>query len=559
MKQRAGGNVYPLMNTSRRQFLHRATAGCAATLALPQGFLRAAAPAAATEVPPGRFTVRAYDATGEPLPESAFEGLFLFEAGGDRNPLPNGKRELSAGCARLEAPVGPFGCSLMKNVEGFGTVRLYADAEGRGYRAGQEVVLNRELAASRLAAVDQALERARREGAVLPPRLAGRMAQARSLLRQPDTAADDAKRATPLAMGSLRETLWAGEEAVLAQARHAIARRGPRKGFLFGCNFFGYPELGEPYAEKFAALFNFATLPLYWRSFEPEEGKPLFGPLDTKLARLEKAGIRGKGHPLCWFHEAGCPAWMEGRPFEQWREQQRRRIAEIAGRYRGRITVYDVINEAHDWGNEPQFSQEQLLEMTRLAAEATRAADPQALRVVNNCCPFGEYAATGRTYKGLQPRSLRTPLQYLRAVLQAKVDFEAIGVQVYYPEHDLFEIARMLDRFAALGKPLHVTELGVSSAAGRDEQAMGKEPTRAYWHAPWSEGIQADWIEQFYTLCYARPAVRAVTWWDFSDAGGHFFPHGGFLRPDGQPKESYHRLQGLIEAWTGRSRVPDKR
>ncbi len=519
-------------------------------VALHEGFLRAAGGASSAEVQPGRFTVRAYDSKGESLPESALQGLFLFEAGGDRNPLPHSKREVSNGGVSFEPPARPFGCSLLTKVDGFGTVRLYADREGRGYRAGQQVNLNRELASSRLAALDKARKQARKEGTVLPPRVNDRIEQARSLLHQADAAAGVPKRAMPLAMASLRELLWAGEEVALARAKHAIARRGPRKGFLFGCNFFGYPDQGEAYAEKFGALFNFATLPLYWRNFEPEEGKPRFAPVDTRLARLEKAGITAKGHPLCWFHEAGCPAWMMGRSFEQWQQAQRRRITEIVNHYRGRIRVYDVINEAHDWGNEPQFTQDQLLEMTRLAADATHAADPKAVRVINNCCLFGEYVAAGSTYRGKQPRPLRTPLQYLRAVLKAGVDFDAIGLQVYYPEHDLFEIAQMLDRFAALGKPLHVTELGVSSRADRDEQSMGKEPTQSYWHAPWSEDIQADWIEQFYTLCYAHPAVEAVTWWDFSDTGGHFWPHGGFLRPDGQPKESYSRLQRLIRAWS---------
>jgi GH35 family endo-1,4-beta-xylanase len=538
------------MKTSRRRFLRSATTGCTAVIALRESFLYAADSAPSAEVRPGQFTVRVYDPKGEPLPESALQGLFLFESDGDRNPLPHLKRDVSTGCVRFEAPAVPFGCSLLLNVELFGTVRLYADAEGKGYRAGQEVVLNRELVSSRLAAVGKAIEQARSEGAVLLPVVSARMERARSLLRQADAAATNPKRATPLAMTSLRELLWAGEEVVLARARHAIARRGARKGFLFGCNFFGYPEQGEVYAEKFAALFNFATLPLYWRSFEPEEGKPRFGPVDTRLARLEKAGVAAKGHPLCWFHEAGCPTWMQGRSFDQWREGHRQRITEIVNRYRGRIRVYDVINEAHDWGNEPQFSQDQLLEMTRVAADATRAADPKAVRVVNNCCLFGEYVADGRTYKGKQPRTLRTPLQYLRAALKASVDFDAVGMQVYYPEHDLFEIARLLDRFAALGKPLHITELGVSSKDERDDQAIGKEPSKAYWHAPWTEGIQAAWIEQFYTLCYAHPAVEAVTWWDFTDAGGHFWPHGGFLRPDGQPKESYHRLQQLIRGWS---------
>ena len=538
------------MKTSRRKFLSRTSAGCAAALTIrPSLLLQGAEAAPSLHVPPRSFTIRAYDAAGEPLSTSTLQRLFLFEAGGDRNPLLHPQREITAGRVYLEAPGVPFGFSPMTAVDGFGTVRLYADAGGRGYHAGQEVVLNRELAASRLAAVDQAALQARQEGLVLPPSANDHLEKARSLLRQADAAGPDPKRSVPLAMQSLRESIWASEEVVLARARHAIARRGPRKDFLFGCNYFGYPQQGEAYAEKFAALFNFATLPLYWRNFEPEEGKPRFEPVDTRLTRLEKSGLAAKGHPLCWFHEAGCPSWMQGRSFAQWREQQHRRITEIVQRYRGRIRVYDVINEAHDWGNDPQFSQDQLLELTRVAADATRAADPKAGRVVNNCCLFGEYVADGSTYKGKQPRPLRTPLQYLHAVLKAGVDFEAIGLQVYYPEHDLFEIARMLDRYAALGKALHVTELGVSSRADRDEQALGKEPSKAYWHAPWSESVQADWIEQFYTLCYAHPAVEAVTWWDFSDVGGHFWPHGGFLRPDGQPKESYGRLQQLIRTW----------
>jgi hypothetical protein len=105
-----------------------------------------------------RLTIRADDAKGEALPASALQGLFLFESEGDRNPLTHPKRDIATGCARVEAPQVPFGFSLLTSVEGFGTVRLYADAQGRGYRAGPEVVLNRELAASRLAAVNTAME-----------------------------------------------------------------------------------------------------------------------------------------------------------------------------------------------------------------------------------------------------------------------------------------------------------------------------------------------------------------------------------------------------------------
>jgi endo-1,4-beta-xylanase len=527
------------MSHTRRAFLCQTAIATAALATVPSPLL-------AAELP--RLVIRGFDKSGQPLSKGWFNSLFLMEAGGDRNPLPHPPREAVDGALRIVAPSVPFGFSFMTSVEGFGTVRLYADNQGKGYRAGQEVVLHRELAACRLRDVEVFVARTRREGHKVAETLKQRLEKARALLRQADAASAEPARMMPLLMQSLCESVWAGEEAVLERARQAITRRGKRKGFLFGCNFFGYPSCGEAYESQFAALFNFATLPLYWASFEPQKGKPGFAPVDQRLEGCGKHQITAKGHPLSWFHEAGCPKWMEGKPYAEWRTELERRITEIVTRYRGRIKVYDVINEAHDWGNVPQFTQEQLLELTKLAADATHAADPAATRVINNCCLLGEYAASGETYRGKQPHALRTPLQYLRAVKGAGIAYDAIGLQVYYPEHDLFEISRMLDRYAALGKPLHVTELGTSSQASRDEISLVKTPTANLWHAPWSENIQADWIEQFYTLCYAHPAVEAITWWDFADRG-HFWPHGGFLRSDMQPKESYQRLLKLRNSW----------
>ena len=69
------------------------------------------------------------------------------------------------------------------------------------------------------------------------------------------------------------------------------------------------------------------------------------------------------------------------------------------------------------------------------------------------------------------------------------------------------------------------------------------------WHGEWSETTQADWLEAMYTLCYSKPHVEAVTWWDFADHKGHFWPFGGMLRKDLTPKESYRRLVELQKRW----------
>ncbi len=494
-----------------------------------------------------RVVLRASASDGSPLPPARFDSLYLTDL--DRNPL-RVPATATDGQATVDIAPDQRFCAIMHMpVEGFGRVYLVADNAGDGYAGREgEIDLNVEFARSRLATVTAERDAAETSGCVLSAELRTRLEQAEALLTQAEQPGISRAGQVSLLEQSLAESLWAGEMVVRERAQHDTARRGHREGFLFGCNAFGYPGHGEQYARRFSELLNFATLPFYWASFEPQQGHPGYARTDEMLRWTEQEHISAKGHPLVWFHRAGIPQWIEEKSFDEIRELSRARVHDIVSRYRGRIDIWDVINEAHDWGNELGFSAEQLLEMTRVAAETTRAADPSAVTVVNNCCPFGEYVATQRTYFGPSDRPLRAPIPYLQACLEAGIEFDVVGVQLYYPGYDMLEISRLLDRFAALGKPIHVTELGVSSDSRADPNAHGSHPSSLYWHGPWSESIQADWVEQFYTLCYSKPYIEAITWWDFADKG-HFWPHGGFLRPDMTPKESYLRLQALLRGW----------
>ena len=43
----------------------------------------------------------------------------------------------------------------------------------------------------------------------------------------------------------------------------------------------------------------------------------------------------------------------------------------------------------------------------------------------------------------------------------------------------------------------------------------------------------------------SKPAITALTWWNFSDAGRTFFPYSGLLNKDDEPKESFRRVIAL--------------
>jgi GH35 family endo-1,4-beta-xylanase len=493
------------------------------------------------EIPPSEMEIQVWHPEAKPFAVQSLKELYFLNL--EDEPIPPPPRRVEPGKLFSQLPPFPLAIALKLPVLGFGEVVLYADNQGRGYTGADfSLNLNLEFARTRLYRVRQALVNWRKAGISFPKSLESRLEKADSYLRQGETT-DSISAKIRWCNQSLAESLWAGEEAIAIAAKQQISQQGLRPNFLFGCNFFGYSQPETEYDRLFQQLFNFATIPFYWRIFEPELGKKNFARTDAMVNWLEGARIVPKGHPLVWFQETGIPDWLADKPYSEIKKLTYQRVLEITRHYGGRIPYYDIINEANGiaWANELNYSLEQFLELTRIASEASRAGFSQVNRIINNCCLWAENVAYDKPPQ-------YSPYQYLKACLEAEIPFEVIGLQVYYPHQDMLEINRLLERFSQLGKPIHITELGVSSATLPDQNAFIKKPS-GLWHEPWSEKIQADWIEQFYTLCYSKPYIEAITWWDFSDRGS-FLPHAGLLRQDMTAKESFYRLSNLLQQMT---------
>ena len=101
-------------------------------------------------------------------------------------------------------------------------------------------------------------------------------------------------------------------------------------------------------------------------------------------------------------------------------------------------------------------------------------------------------------------------------------------------------VRRTLDQYATLGKSLHITEFTPCS---------GGQPMIGGGQGVWDEAAQADYAEKFYRVCFAHPAVAAITWWDLCDTGA-WLSGGGMLHADLSPKPVYTALHHLIhEEW----------
>ncbi len=286
-------------------------------------------------------------------------------------------------------------------------------------------------------------------------------------------------------------------------------------------------------------LFNTATLPFYWGSYEPRRGHPDVQRLTQTAQWLVDRGVTVKGHPLVWHTVQ--PPWLLPLPLDEVERLQRERIRDLVGGFAGLINVWDAINEAVimpvfengdnaitrlAWDRGRIF-------MVRMAFEAARAANPSATLVLNDF-------------------DLSTAYECLiEGVLEAGIEVDAIGLQTHmhqgYRGEEYME--RMLDRFARFGLPLHMTE---STIVSGDLMPAEIEDLNDYQISDWpttpeGEARQADEIVRHYRSLVAHPSVHAINYWGLTDDGAWLGAPVGFVRKDGSLKPSYLALEQLIK------------
>jgi len=459
-----------------------------------------------------------------------------IEVGGD---------ELSIGL-----PEGPVAVHVYLKVPGFGRVWATADNGGAGYDEEAALPLVEQLAVSRIRRCER------------------RMLEL-DLEEPPDenfeAAWDLYELGRPLE--SLQQGIVAGEEIELAAAQFVLetADLRTRPSPLIASTLFGErkdgcsigvgldwdgdgpsPDFlhGREVWELLASVCSGTTVPTFWRWIEFSRGQQNWAPIEEILSFCEARGLAAKSFSIFWGGIGGMPPWFRDLPYPEKLQAIERWATDVVQRLKGRVSCWEVANEMHDWhfaNRIPQLTHDQALEITRLVSDVVGGLDPGTPRLVNHCCPWGDYVQDPE--KG-GPWS---PLTFLEELVETDLEFEGLGVQMYNPGRDLMECIALLDRFAEFGKPIWITEMGTpSSGAGHDQLETEQVDTDIGWRGPWEQESQADWIEKFFTMALSRDYLRSITYWDFDDRSA-FIPHAGLLDMYGEPKESFFRLQELCE------------
>ena len=298
-------------------------------------------------------------------------------------------------------------------------------------------------------------------------------------------------------------------------------------------------ENARSLADLWFDVFNHATLPFYWRGFEPEQGRPDTARIHTAARWFVERGVTVKGHPLLWHTLA--PKWLLGMSDDEVEATIRARITRDVTDFAGVIDLWDAINEAVIL---PVFTAEEnavtylaktkgRVGMVKLAFETARAANPDARLVLNDFDLSADYE------------------NLIEECLGAGIRIDAIGVQTHM--HQGFrgeeQIWDILERFGRFGLPIQMTETTLLSGDLMPPEIvdLNDYQVESWPTTPEGEARQADEMVRHYRTVVSHPAVESLTYWGFADEGAWLGAPSGFVRLDGTPKPAYDALLGLVK------------
>jgi endo-1,4-beta-xylanase len=264
----------------------------------------------------------------------------------------------------------------------------------------------------------------------------------------------------------------------------------------------------------------------------PRPGVYDFAAADAFVAYGEKHNIFIVGHTLVWHNQT--PEWFflddQGKPNtrEAQIERMRRHIEAVAGRYKGRVHAWDVVNEVI--GEDGKYRPTTWVnaigdgdELVRLAFKFT-----------------SQYASDAELYyndfNAWRPEKRDGIVRMVKMLKDAGIRIDGIGMQGHwglnYPSTEHVEAA--IDAYAALGVKVMITELDVDVLPlTKEGQIIGtgmlhpqfQLPEFERFLDPYKHGLPADlerqltdrYAELFRIFYRKRGAIDRVTLWGVHD------------------------------------------
>lgn len=308
--------------------------------------------------------------------------------------------------------------------------------------------------------------------------------------------------------------------------------------------------------DQFAVLTPENSMKL--QQLQPTEGVYDFRQADALVEFAQDRGLKAVGHTLVWAKDDRTPAWVfldgdqpAGRDLVL--DRLRTHIRTVAGRYRGELASWDVVNEVIGDGDDflrPSGWQKAAgLDFVAKAFEWAHEADPDALLIYND-------------YDVEKPGRREKLLRLLGELKARKVPIHAVGLQGHW-EVDrvpIREIDEMLTVIHGLGLKAVISELDLGvvprgvwwADGGKNRAEIAKTDPLAGGCPPDLLKRQADqYAELFRLFRKHRETIARVTFWDLHDGRSWLneFPWKHAEYPllfdrEGKPKPAFEAVLG---------------
>ena len=309
-----------------------------------------------------------------------------------------------------------------------------------------------------------------------------------------------------------------------------------RDAFTIGAAINTATALGTDSATQRLVLreFNTITADNFQKAalVNPRPGEYDFRAGDAFVALGERHAMFIVGHTLVWHNQT--PPWFftdaEGKPNTPAAQLERMRshIEAVAGRYKGRIHAWDVVNEVigDDGGYRPTTWVRGVGNGDTLVSHAFRYA--------------ARYAPGAELYyndfNAWRPAKRDGIVRLVRMLQKQGIRIDGVGMQGHwglnYPENRYIEAA--IDSFAALGVKVMITELDVDVLPlTKEGQIIGQSMAEPQWQNeefekfldPYAAGIPdsvqrqltARYEELFRIFWRKRDKIDRVTFWGAHD------------------------------------------
>jgi len=355
--------------------------------------------------------------------------------------------------------------------------------------------------------------------------------------------------ASSLAQQSLVLAIDASEELAMAQSGGLLTKRkasGLLPKYLIGCGI-GCNQDSEAVRATVRSDFDVLHLPVRWRNLTPEEGDYSWKATDhwaKWVAQHRQQVIAG---PIVCFDPQHVPDWLFiwEHDFDALRDLIYEHTERVVKRYRKVVSGWNVVSGLHI-NDQFTLSFEQLIDVTRMTTMLVKKIQPAAKALVEIRQPFGEYY-------GADPRSI-PPLIYADLLVQGAINFDGFVIQLLmghgapgYDTRDLMQVSCLLDQFARLNKPVHLSVAVPSQPSSQaprssDDEGEHNPVNNGFWRQPWSLRVQGWWLEAIFQIAASKPFVESVAWHTLMDCPPMHLPHSGLVDQDMNPKPAFKRL-----------------